>query len=133
MYDVPLRAIVLDLCNCRVLSEQNGLPAVVRYFQQHGGGFLHYFTYEPHPDPCAMAEENGDVRAVALSLQHPSLQPDVYVLHGITTKGLDPATPGWGSFTYYAGPVKKTADSTCVKWGGSVGGNTYESGFEHCD
>ncbi|OXM61624.1 M23 family metallopeptidase [Amycolatopsis vastitatis] len=38
-----------------------------------------------------------------------------------------------GSFTYYAGPVKKTADSTCVKWGGSVGGNTYESGFEHCD
>ena len=38
-----------------------------------------------------------------------------------------------GNFTYYAGPVKKTADSTCVKWGGSVGGNTYESGFEHCD
>ncbi|WP_410609212.1 M23 family metallopeptidase [Amycolatopsis sp. lyj-109] len=37
-----------------------------------------------------------------------------------------------GSFTYYAGPVKKTADSTCVKWGGSVGSNTYESGFEHC-
>ena len=38
-----------------------------------------------------------------------------------------------GNFTYYAGPVKKTADSTCVKWGGSVGTNTYESGFEHCD
>ncbi len=38
-----------------------------------------------------------------------------------------------GSFTYYAGPIKKTAGSTCVKWGGSVGGNTYESGFEHCD
>ncbi|MGW3959678.1 M23 family metallopeptidase [Amycolatopsis sp. NPDC005003] len=38
-----------------------------------------------------------------------------------------------GSFTYYAGPVKKTADSTCVKWGGSVGANSYESGFEHCD
>ncbi|MDX3189002.1 M23 family metallopeptidase [Streptomyces sp. MN03-5084-2B] len=37
-----------------------------------------------------------------------------------------------GAFTYYAGPVKKTADSTCVKWGGSVGANTYESGFEHC-
>ncbi len=37
-----------------------------------------------------------------------------------------------GSFTYYAGPVKKTAGATCVKWGGSVGGNTYESGFEHC-
>jgi hypothetical protein len=38
-----------------------------------------------------------------------------------------------GAFTYYAGPIKKTADSTCVKWGGSVGSNTYESGFEHCD
>ncbi|MEU4252034.1 M23 family metallopeptidase [Amycolatopsis sp. NPDC026612] len=38
-----------------------------------------------------------------------------------------------GSFTYYAGPVKKTAGSTCVKWGGSVGADTYESGFEHCD
>ncbi len=38
-----------------------------------------------------------------------------------------------GNFTYYAGPVKKTADSTCVKWGGSVGANSYESGFEHCD
>jgi len=38
-----------------------------------------------------------------------------------------------GSFDYYAGPVKKTADSTCVKWGGSAGSNSYESGFEHCD
>lgn len=38
-----------------------------------------------------------------------------------------------GSFTYYAGPVKKTAASTCVKWGGSVGSNAYESPFEHCD
>jgi len=38
-----------------------------------------------------------------------------------------------GDFTYYAGPVKKTADSTCVKWGGSVGSNSYESAFEHCD
>ncbi|WP_206792230.1 M23 family metallopeptidase [Amycolatopsis sp. MtRt-6] len=37
-----------------------------------------------------------------------------------------------GDFTYYAGPVKKTAAATCVKWGGSVGSNTYESGFEHC-
>lgn len=37
-----------------------------------------------------------------------------------------------GSFTYYAGPVTKTAGSTCVKWGGSVGTSTYESGFEHC-
>jgi murein DD-endopeptidase MepM/ murein hydrolase activator NlpD len=38
-----------------------------------------------------------------------------------------------GNFTYYAGPVKKVADSTCVKWGGSVGADAYTSEFEHCD
>jgi peptidase M23-like protein len=37
-----------------------------------------------------------------------------------------------GSFTYYAGPVRRTAPGTCVKWGGSVGGSTYTSPFEHC-
>ena len=36
-----------------------------------------------------------------------------------------------GNFSYYAGPVKRTAPS-CVKWGGSAGGNSYTSGFEHC-
>ncbi|MDA3649235.1 M23 family metallopeptidase [Saccharopolyspora indica] len=37
-----------------------------------------------------------------------------------------------GDFTYYAGPVRQAAGSTCVKWGGSVGSNAYESPFEHC-
>lgn len=37
-----------------------------------------------------------------------------------------------GSFSYYAGPVKRSAPSTCVKWGGSVGSTTYTSPFEHC-
>lgn len=37
-----------------------------------------------------------------------------------------------GSFTYYAGPVKRSAPSTCVKWGGSVGSSSYTSPFEHC-
>ncbi|MGB3439261.1 MAG: M23 family metallopeptidase [Actinophytocola sp.] len=37
-----------------------------------------------------------------------------------------------GSFAYYAGPVKKSAPGTCVKWGGSVGSSTYTSPFEHC-
>jgi hypothetical protein len=37
-----------------------------------------------------------------------------------------------GSYAYYAGPVKKAAGATCVKWGGSVGADTYESPFEHC-
>ncbi|MGW5576432.1 protein kinase domain-containing protein [Micromonospora chokoriensis] len=38
-----------------------------------------------------------------------------------------------GSFDYYAGPVKASAAGTCVKWGGSTGGASYGSGFEHCD
>ncbi|AOS62807.1 M23 family metallopeptidase [Actinoalloteichus hymeniacidonis] len=37
-----------------------------------------------------------------------------------------------GSFGYYAGPVRKAAGSTCVKWGGSAGGQSYTSPFEHC-
>lgn len=37
-----------------------------------------------------------------------------------------------GNFAYYAGPVKRSAPSTCVKWGGSVGSSTYTSPFEHC-
>ncbi|MFC7613844.1 M23 family metallopeptidase [Actinokineospora soli] len=37
-----------------------------------------------------------------------------------------------GSFAYYAGPVVKYAPSACVKWGGSVGSNSYVSPFEHC-
>ncbi|NUT31650.1 MAG: M23 family metallopeptidase [Hamadaea sp.] len=35
------------------------------------------------------------------------------------------------SYSYYAGPVKRTAP-TCVKWGGSTGGYSYTSAFEHC-
>ncbi|WP_043620919.1 M23 family metallopeptidase [Nonomuraea candida] len=37
-----------------------------------------------------------------------------------------------GSFQYYAGPVQAKAPKTCVKWGGSIGGQKYDSPFEHC-
>ncbi|NJP33510.1 serine/threonine-protein kinase [Micromonospora thermarum] len=37
-----------------------------------------------------------------------------------------------GSFAYYAGPVRAEAAGVCVKWGGSTGGASYGSGFEHC-
>ncbi|GAA1675033.1 M23 family metallopeptidase [Glycomyces endophyticus] len=37
-----------------------------------------------------------------------------------------------GNFAYYAGPVKKSAPNTCVKWGGSVGSTTWTSGWSHC-
>lgn len=37
-----------------------------------------------------------------------------------------------GTFQYYAGPVRAAADGICVKWGGTIGGLTYQSAFEHC-
>lgn len=37
-----------------------------------------------------------------------------------------------GDFTYYAGPVSQAAGATCVKWGESVGSESYTSPFEHC-
>lgn len=36
-----------------------------------------------------------------------------------------------GSYSYYAGPVIRTSPN-CVKWGGSTGGYSYTSAFEHC-
>ncbi|MFI7605022.1 protein kinase [Micromonospora sp. NPDC049366] len=38
-----------------------------------------------------------------------------------------------GSFDYYAGPVRARAAGVCVRWGGSAGGDSYASPFEHCD
>lgn len=37
-----------------------------------------------------------------------------------------------GSYGYYAGPVRRSAPGTCVRWGGSVGSSSYTSPFEHC-
>ncbi|MEU3457322.1 protein kinase [Micromonospora sp. NPDC006766] len=37
-----------------------------------------------------------------------------------------------GSFAYYAGPVRAAAAKTCVKWGGSTGGASYNSPSGHC-
>ncbi|MGW4465118.1 protein kinase domain-containing protein [Micromonospora sp. NPDC004704] len=43
-----------------------------------------------------------------------------------------PRSTDSGSFAYYAGPVRAQAAGTCVKWGGSAGGASYNSPFEHC-
>ncbi|WP_233564896.1 serine/threonine protein kinase [Micromonospora musae] len=50
----------------------------------------------------------------------------------LEVKGQDRTTES-GSFDYYAGPVTATAPGKCVKWGGSTGGASYASPFEHCD
>ncbi|RSM47462.1 serine/threonine protein kinase [Actinoplanes sp. ATCC 53533] len=50
----------------------------------------------------------------------------------LEVKGSARATDS-GSFKYYAGPVRAKAAGVCVKWGGSTGGASYNSPFEHCD
>ncbi|SRR5690606_6381979 len=37
-----------------------------------------------------------------------------------------------GNFSYYAGPVKRHAPGTCIRWGGSVGSSSWTSGWSHC-
>jgi sialidase-1 len=37
-----------------------------------------------------------------------------------------------GSYSYFAGPVKANAAGKCVRWGGSTGGQSYNSPLEHC-
>ena len=37
-----------------------------------------------------------------------------------------------GSFTYYAGPVKEYAPTSCVEWGGSYESSSWTSGWSHC-
>ncbi|MBB3061758.1 hypothetical protein [Microbulbifer rhizosphaerae] len=38
-----------------------------------------------------------------------------------------------GNFSYFAGPVKKRAPGSCVKWGGSIGSRSWVSSYQHCD
>ncbi|HCT80273.1 MAG TPA: peptidase M23 [Micromonosporaceae bacterium] len=37
-----------------------------------------------------------------------------------------------GNFAWYAGPVKRSAPGVCIKWGGSVSGVAYNSGWTNC-
>jgi hypothetical protein len=37
-----------------------------------------------------------------------------------------------GTFTYYAGPVKLSAPSSCVQWGGTYRGSSWTSAWSHC-
>jgi hypothetical protein len=37
-----------------------------------------------------------------------------------------------GSFTYYAGPIRRSAAAKCVIWGGQYGSSSWKSGWSHC-
>ncbi|MGW4527696.1 sialidase family protein [Amycolatopsis sp. NPDC004378] len=49
----------------------------------------------------------------------------------LEVKGSARATDS-GSFSWFAGPVKAAAAGKCVQWGGTAGGQSATSGFEHC-
>jgi murein DD-endopeptidase MepM/ murein hydrolase activator NlpD len=49
----------------------------------------------------------------------------------LTVQGSSRVTDS-GSYSYYAGPVRRFAGNTCVQWGGSMGSTAYQSPFEHC-
>ena len=66
-----------------------------------------------------------------VTLKTTNLGKNTAVSAMLKVKGGTKATDS-GKFGYYAGPVKKAAGGKCVKWGGSVGGASYTSPFEHC-
>ncbi|MBB3062062.1 N-acetylmuramoyl-L-alanine amidase [Microbulbifer rhizosphaerae] len=67
----------------------------------------------------------------AVTLKTLNLGSPSAVSASLQVKGETMATDS-GNFSYYAGPVKRSAPDTCVKWGGSVGSGSYMSEFEHC-
>lgn len=65
-----------------------------------------------------------------VTLKATSLGSKTAVKAYLEPKGKSRSTDS-GSYTYYAGPVKKSAPS-CVKWGGTAGPASYNSPSEHC-
>ena len=65
-----------------------------------------------------------------VTLKATSLGKKTAVKSYLEPKGKSRTTDS-GNYSYYAGPVKKSAPS-CVKWGGSAGPASYNSPSEHC-
>jgi GH25 family lysozyme M1 (1,4-beta-N-acetylmuramidase) len=74
---------------------------------------------------------SGNANNCVVTLKHTSLGSPSAVAAYLEVRGSTRVTDS-GSFSYYAGPVRAAANNTCVKWGGSAGGDTYDSPFEHC-
>ena len=87
---------------------------------------------------------NGTVHGRVYLLYSSSTGSNCTVTMKSTSVGIGTATTAYlevkgssrltdsGSYKYYAGPKKAKAAGICVKWGGSAGGVSYGSPFEHC-
>jgi hypothetical protein len=66
-----------------------------------------------------------------VTMKHTNLGKATAVSASLQVEGGTKSTDS-GNFGYYAGPVRKAAAATCVKWGGSVGSTSWTSGWSHC-
>ncbi|WP_179945353.1 hypothetical protein [Luteipulveratus mongoliensis] len=74
---------------------------------------------------------SGNGKNCVTTLKATSLGKKSAVSSFLEVKGAKRSTDS-GKFSYYAGPISKSASGKCVKWGGSVGTAAYTSKFEHC-
>jgi hypothetical protein len=56
----------------------------------------------------------------------------LFVTANIKAAGDDYYQEDAGHYSYYAGPVKRSAAGKCITWGGVYDMSSYQSGWEHC-
>lgn len=97
-----------------------------------GSGFSVIDSHELGSAGTAYLLYNASTKANCVTtLKASSLGEKTAVSAFLEVQGKDRVTDS-GEFDYYAGPVTDAAGSTCVKWGGSAGSESYTSPFEHC-
>lgn len=74
---------------------------------------------------------SGNGNNCVVTLKHANVGTPTFTSAFLEPQGSNRTTDS-GNFSYYAGPVKRFARSTCVRWGGSTGGQSYTSPFQHC-
>jgi len=65
------------------------------------------------------------------TIKHRSLGSATRTVAYVEKQGGTRATDS-GDYGWYAGPVKRYAPGTCIKWGGSVNGVAFNSAWSHC-
>jgi murein DD-endopeptidase MepM/ murein hydrolase activator NlpD len=74
---------------------------------------------------------SGNANNCVVTIKRTSVGTPSAVSAYLEAQGSTRATDS-GSFSYYAGPIRRAANNTCVRWGGSAGTATYDSPWEHC-
>ena len=66
-----------------------------------------------------------------VTIKHKSVGSPTTTTAWLEVQGSNRTTDS-GSFSYYAGPVRRYAPATCIKWGGAAGGISWGSAWSHC-